>query len=144
MLFGDVNPRLDGYHHTRFERSVGVWIVHLQTDMVPDSVCEILTQGLAMQVLAMLVYIIVGEAGERSWSSKDSPRLDCGDGSVLSAEHNLVDLALARREFAAYRDGAGNVAGIRVALRGRVHHHQFTAIHAAAVRRIMQNSSIRA
>ncbi len=72
-----------------------------------------------------------------------APGFTARNGGLLRAEHNPIELALARREFAVHRNGARDVARVAIALRGGIDHHQLAAIHAPPVRHVVQDGAVR-
>ena len=68
LLFGDVNARLDGEDHSRFQHGWVVGgIVHIDADHVAEAVQPVLAERLAMQVFAVSVDVVVGGGVERVW-----------------------------------------------------------------------------
>src|SRR5580692_12002948 len=66
FFLGNVDTRLDGEHGTNLEGLVVVVrIVYIDANGVPEGVDEVLTQRLALQVLAVRVDVIEGDLVER-------------------------------------------------------------------------------
>ena len=57
-------------------------------------------------------------------------------------EHNVVNLALCRGEFAADREGAGDIAGIAFVFAARVNQHQIARAHFAFVLGVVQDAAV--
>src|SRR5690242_4494283 len=111
ILFRKIDARLDRQYGARTERHSGVaGIMYVQPDIVPQAVDKILSQRLAMGILAVGVDVVVGDLLERvSFAAQAHARLDRGDSGLLGPQHYFVKLALAGREFAACWNGAGHV-----------------------------------
>src|SRR5580693_3143118 len=61
ILFGDVNAWLDGDDHAGLERfAVFTRVVDIQTDMVSETVNEILAERFAAQIFAVGIDVVVG------------------------------------------------------------------------------------
>ena len=62
FFFRNIDPRLVGYDHARFERTVGVaGIVNLQADMVAQTVDEVAAEAASFAILAVSIDIVVGD-----------------------------------------------------------------------------------
>src|SRR5258708_1715437 len=100
--------------------------------MMPQAVDEILAQRPSMQVFAMGVDVVHHDFVEGIWaiaSQFRAPGLEGLDRYLLGLENQIVDFALAGREFAVDRGGAGDVCGVHGVLSAYVHYDSVSALH---------------
>ena len=109
FFFRDIDSGLKGKHRPRTQRNVVViGIVNIQSDVVAEAMNEVFSQRLAVQVFAMGVDVVVSDVVERIRPVPPQTglaRLKCRRGSLLRAQHDVVNLPLPRGEFA----GTGRV-----------------------------------
>ena len=108
-----------------------------------EPVDEILAQWFPVQVLAVRIDIFESdllEAGKLASPADHHTGLDGRQRRVLSAKHDLVNLALTGREMAARGQRAGDVAGVTAVGSRHVHHHHVAVLHLLGVRVVVQDS----
>src|SRR5262249_28134778 len=115
VFLWDVNTGLDGDDHAGLERLAALaGIVNVEANAMAETVNEVLAERLAVQILAVSVDVVVGDEEEGLFVvlAEVGAGFDGGDGGILCAEDDVVNFALARREFAVGRNGAGDVSGV--------------------------------
>src|SRR5262245_46154932 len=97
--------------------------------MVARAMNEVLSQGVALEILAMCINVFVSRAMDGARFSNGHPRLHHAKRGFLCTENNIVDFSLACRELASYRICACNIGGIFVELRSDIYHDDFALVH---------------
>src|SRR5437870_2240106 len=132
LFIRNINPRLDGDHHSRLQRpAIFTGVVDVEADIVAQPMNEILAQWLALAVFAMRVDELIGDVREPvflAFAREMSARPDGREGGVLRAEDDLVNFALALREFAVGRKSARDVRGIARILSGNVENNDIAVV----------------
>src|ERR1700722_14145828 len=104
-----------------------------------EPVQPIFSEGLAVQAFSVRVDVVVSNRIERvrvlavavvdgGFASHKSI-----DGRLLSAENDVVNLALARREMPVHRNSASDVGGVHGILASRVDEENVAVLHGAVV-----------
>src|SRR6266699_1395602 len=105
ILFGNVDARFDGDHHSRLQRAAMVArIVYVEADMVAQAMNEILAERPALAVFPVRVDIVVGDVHQPIFlaaARKMRAGLESCERRVLRAKNDFVDFTLARFEPAA-------------------------------------------
>src|SRR5262249_2025076 len=119
-------------------------IVNVEADVMAEAVNVVLAERLAVLILAVGVDVVVGDflqalvaLGAESYSG-----LELRERGVLRSQHDVVDLELARREFAVRGNGARNVGGIAGILCGDIHHYDVAVLNLARELVVMQRRGI--
>src|SRR6516162_9286326 len=124
ILFGDVDARFDGNHHSGLQRAAIVArIVYVKADLVAQAMNEILAERPALAVFSVRVDIVVGDVHQPIFlasAGKMRAGLEGCERRVLCAKNNLVDFALPRCEPAARGKSACDVRGIAGILRSDI------------------------
>src|SRR2546429_1940013 len=124
ILFGNVNARFDGDHHSRLQRAAMVArIVYVEADMMAQAMNEILAERPALAVFPVRVDIVVGDVHQPIFlaaARKMRAGLESCERRVLRAKNDFVDFTLARCEPAARGKRAGDVRGIAGILRSDI------------------------
>src|SRR6266446_1282793 len=147
IFFGNVNTRLNGDDHARLERgAVVTGVVNVQADVMAKAVDEIGPEGFAVEIFSMRVDVVVCNFLDTlaTFVAEIHARLEGGEGRVLRAENDFVDLALPRRELAVGGNGARDVRGITGVLRANVHDHDVAVFYFARELVVMERSGVRA
>src|SRR5271168_2312277 len=123
IFLGDVDAGFDGDDHAGLERfAVFAGVVDIETDVVAESVNEILAERFAVKIFAVGIDVVVGNFVDalRALLAVVHAGLDGCESGILRAENNSIDFALARREFAVRGKRASNVGGVAGELRANV------------------------
>src|SRR5438128_1813314 len=142
MFFWNVNARLDGHHHARFQRAIGrARVVDIQADVMAQSMNEVAAERAALLVLAVRVDVVVGDPKQAVGAAarKAHPRLERRQRRILRAQDDFVDLALPRGELAVGRERPGDVGGIAGVLPADVEHHEIAVFDLVAQAAVMQH-----
>src|SRR5579863_5288408 len=150
----NVNPRLDGQHHSRLQYPP------LAPDLVIADVMHVEAEPMSRAMTEKLhVLLVLDECRDLAL---EQPQLDetlgnhahggfvrmipvvpgthLVDGGELSLQHDVVDRALGGREPAADRKGARDVRGVEVVLAARVEQQQITIAQQLIVVSVMHDA----
>src|SRR6202171_1418904 len=120
ILVGDVDAGLDGDDHAGLQRrAVLSGVVDIEADMMAEAVNEIRAEGFAVEIFSVAVDVIVGDLVDAlvALGTVIRARLQRSDGSILRAEDDVVDFALALRKLAVGGQRARDVRGVAGVLR---------------------------
>src|SRR5207247_5927762 len=95
ILFGDVDAGLNGNDHAGLESGAMVaGVVNVQADGMAEAVDEIGPEGFAMEIFPVRVDVVVGNFLHAlvAFAAKIHARLERGEGGVLRAENDFIDL----------------------------------------------------
>src|SRR6266699_54785 len=147
ILFGNVDTRFNGDDHAGLETcAMFPGVVNVQADVMAEAVDEIGPEGFAVKVFSVGIDVIVSNFlyALATLVAEIHARPERGEGRVLRAEDDLVDLALARRELAVSRNSARNVRGVAGILRANVHDHDVAVFDSARELVVVQRGGVRA
>src|SRR5690554_4085756 len=130
VVRGDVDPRLPGHHHARFQHPpfaadpVLADIVHIHAQPVTGAVHvegAVATAGDERLGIARQQTQFHQPLGDHPYGSvmglvPGTPRADRLEGRRLSPQHQIIDGPLFRGEATIGREGTGNVTGVAVQL----------------------------
>ena len=93
FFFRNVNTRLEGKDHAFIQRRRLTGIMHVQSNMMSQTVDKVLAQRLTVQVFSMRVDVVIGHFVERvtvrAAFQFRLPELKCLDGCFLGAKTML-------------------------------------------------------
>ena len=75
--------------------------------------------------------------------AKRGTRLHFFESSLLSLQHDLIDLTLPWCELSAHGVGSGDVAGIAAVFGSDINHHQLTRFHLPRARVVVKRRGVR-
>src|ERR1700722_3313958 len=133
VLFRDVDAGFHGDDVAFCQRHSEIGgVMDVEAYVMADTVSEVLAERLAMQVFAVSIDVVEGDAGEvtRVGLGQVHAGFYGGNYSILSSQDDIVNLSLAAGERRAYRYSTGDVGGVSGAFRPHVHQQQFAAVHA--------------
>lgn len=123
IFLRDVNAGLVGDDHAGAKRAIVIGgIVDIEAQAVADSVDEILAERLAVKIFSVRIDVVVGDFLEAVRAAVEvDAGLDGVENSGLSAVNDVVDFALARREFSVGRNGASDIGRIAAVFAANIH-----------------------
>ena len=120
--------------------------MHVQPDLMAQAVNEVLPERFAMLVFTVGIDVVVGNFEDAlvALAAQVHAGLQRSQRRVLRAQHDLVDFALPRREFAVGGKRARDVRGIAGVLRANIQHHDVAVLNLARKLVVVQRRGIRA
>ena len=120
-----------------------VRIVHVETEMMSHAVEEIPAERVAMQVVAVRVYVVVGDLVNALGASKEygSGFYRC-ERCILRAKNDFIDFALPSGEFAVGRKRAGDVRRVTAVLAGHIDNDYIAVLYFVLQSVVMQDLSL--
>src|SRR6266853_1658167 len=115
VFLGDVNGGLHGDDHAGLKRTaVFTGVVDVEAEVVAETVNVILAEGFSVEIFSVGVDVVARDFVDAfvAFAAKIHARLEGGEGGVLGAEDDVVNLKLTGREFAVGGERAGDVRGI--------------------------------
>src|ERR1700722_14936617 len=146
IFFGDVNARLDGDDHAGREGfAILARVVDIQTDMVAQSVNEILAERFAVQIFAVRIDVVVGNLVDAlgAFLAIVHAGLDGRQSGILRAENDFIDFALPGCEPAIGGERACDVGGVAGVLRADVEDDHVPVFDFAGQLVIVQHGGVR-
>ena len=120
--------------------------MNIETDVVAKAMNVILPEPFAVQIFSVGIDVVVGNFVEALVIGLAivHSRFDSGKNRVLRAENDVIDFALARREFSVGRKGASDVGRVAGKLRANVEEVGRTALRQCERRTVFPGIRIQA
>ena len=96
--------------------------MNVQADVVAEAVNVVLAEPFTMQILAVGIDIVVGNFVEAlvTGLAEIHSGFQRGEDGILRSENDVIDFALARREFSVCGKSARDVGGVAGELRANI------------------------
>src|SRR5579884_1641270 len=109
-----------------------------------QAVDEVFAELLSMAVLAVTVDVIERNLikAVRAASGDSHSGFHCCQRCFLSAQYNVINLALTSSETPVNRNRARDIRGIVAVFGADIHHHKIPGVHLREIFCVMQNSRI--
>src|SRR6266481_6006413 len=134
VFLRDVNTGLHGDDHAGLKRTAEfAGIVDVEAKVVAETVNVILAERFSVEIFSVGIDVVAGDFVDAfvAFASKIHPRLESSERGVLCSEDNVVNLKLARREFAVGGERTRDVGGIARILGADVQNDNVAILHLA-------------